>query len=196
MWPQQQQQTRRRRVRYRSSINRYGVSNHITLFMVVPCVIIAILLCLQAVEGPWYLLGVVPWTIIVIYEGLRACVEVFNPGEGHWAHRLCAKKKPNSTENIVTESGTPHDLAWRRRGWLVILRARDLASVNPAHGLVSGLLFGRMSKADRKPLDRLDVLRGSTVEEGVSAEAHLEKIVLSVVRITEEGVFQRLVSFL
>lgn len=99
----------------------------------------------------------------------------------------------------------PPDIKWEKRGWLVMLRARHLASLEKARDGWWRLDFLRRNGSKRRPFSLrgmmgtdavIHALRDVELGELPTSRWELTRVVANVIEVGEEGIFRHVVMFL
>lgn len=111
------------------------------------------------------------------------------------------RRRTEHGERTVAETLTLADKAWRRRSWLVVLRAREQvpaveASLCSPFAALGRFLTGNCRIRQRPPRRLELAVIGSDLEDSCAAEERdLQVLVLNLVRMEEEGLFREIVLF-
>lgn len=175
------------------------------LLILVGCYYVGVAALVGAISwaSPGFFVLPVLWFMFVVYLSFLWCAVYARTPLCAARDFLLATGETRVRRDASIEDGTSADSFWRKRGWLVMMRARERASFVVSrrtwfHMSLSALNFPRrrgvMRRPDRRVNNHSNMLFAGAA---VSLEAkQLRRLVTAIVRIEEEGVFREIITCL
>lgn len=188
-----------RRVLHRNS--NLTLTPALALLALIPFWLLGAALIMAATAAPLVFVAVIPWFVALTCFTRRTWHRLLDTDErgGACARKLVGAKRGRRGGQVLYERKTPANLAWRRRGWLVMLRARDRAPAFTARSFLASISSKNPGEAFKAvPLRRLKPAgrTGSDLESGRGAGQQFHGLVCNLVCTGEDAIFREMILYI